>query len=236
MDVYTNLCLGPGGHIMAYPVRNNQVYNMVLLHPQRPNINHEAAESWTRRGCKQEMLDFYKDWNPLVRDLLSSIAEEDVMEWTLNSHAPLPAWHENKVVLIGDACHPMLPYVAQGAAQAIEDAAVLQCALARSSTDVTLAIGVYEQVRKARGEAVQTSAAVTRKALHLPDGPEQEQRDFDIKAASAGNGNNPDLWADPEFQQFIWGTDIMLETFIKWPEWEARVQGLHLPLQGADTY
>lgn len=221
---------------MAYPVKNNTVYNMVLLHPQKEGTDSDAAESWTRKGSKQEMLDFYKDWNPLVKDLLSYVPDDNVMEWTLNSHRPLPAWHENKVVLVGDACHPMLPYVAQGAAQAIEDAAVLQCALTKASTDVPLAVNVYEQVRKARGEAVQASAAITRKALHLPDGPEQRQRDAQIRAASQGRGNNPDLWADREFQQFIWGTDIMRETLIKWPEWKARVQGTHLHALSAVAY
>lgn len=130
----------------------------------------------------------------------------------------------------------MLPYVAQGAAQAIEDAAVLQCVLTKSSTDVTQAIEVYEQVRKARGEAVQASAAITRKALHLPDGPEQRERDQKIRDASSGKGNNPDLWADKEFQQFIWGTDIMRDTLIKWPEWQARAAGTHLPALSAVAY
>jgi salicylate hydroxylase len=156
---------------MAYPVKNNQVYNMVLLHPERAHVSDEEAESLTRIGEKKKMEGFYKEWCPEVRRLLSYVPEGQFMEWTLNSHAPLPSWMENKVVLIGDACHPMLPYVTQGAAQAIEDAAVLQCVFAKSSADVPLALQIYEQVRKARGEAVQGSAAVTRKALHLPDGP-----------------------------------------------------------------
>lgn len=134
------------------------------------------------------------------------------------------------------AHHCPQPYVAQGAAQAIEDAAVLQCVLAKSSTDVPLAIDVYEQVRKARGEAVQSSAAITRKALHLPDGPEQQERDRKIKEAAQGRANNPDLWADKEFQQYIWGTDIMQETFIKWPEWKARAEGTHLHALAAVMY
>lgn len=104
--------MGPGGHIMAYPVKNNTVYNMVLLHPEHKSpMNAAEAESWTRHGSKAEMMDFYKEWCPEVRNLLSYVPEGEVMEWTLNTHAPLPAWHENKVVLIGDACHPMLPYV-----------------------------------------------------------------------------------------------------------------------------
>lgn len=139
------------------------------------------------------------------------------MEWTLNSHRPLSSWHENKVVLIGDACHPMLPYVAQGAAQAIEDAGVLQCVLAKSSTNIPLALEVYESVRKARGEAVQSSAFTTKKALHSPDGPEQRERDAKIANASQGlGGENPDLWADTTFRDFMWGVDVRKDTITRW--------------------
>ncbi|GAB7346252.1 hypothetical protein MBLNU457_4981t1 [Dothideomycetes sp. NU457] len=228
--------MGPGGHIMAYPIKNNTVYNMVLLHPEKPHVNHEEGESWTRKGDKQEMLDFYKDWCPEVRNLLSYVPDGDVMEWTLNGHRPLPSWHQNKVVLIGDSCHPMLPYVAQGCAQAMEDGAVLACVLAKSSTDVPLAVDIYEQVRKARGEAVQSSAGVTRKALHLPDGPEQQERDRKIGEAGSGKADNPDLWADKSFQEFIWGTDIMKDTLVRWPEWKARAEGTHLHALGAMMY
>lgn len=206
---------------------------MVLLHPQKTPDSQQAAaeESWTRKGDKKEMLDFYKAWTPEVQNLLSYVPDGDVMEWTLNSHTPLPSWIENKVVLIGDASHPMLPYVAQGAAQAIEDAGVLQCVLAKSSTDIPLALAAFESVRKARAEAVQGSAASTRKALHLPDGAAQRERDEQIQRAGNGNGKggeNPDLWADTTFQQFIWGVDVMRDTIVRWPEHRARAAGSHL--------
>ncbi|KAK5128204.1 hypothetical protein LTR85_002871 [Meristemomyces frigidus] len=228
--------MGPGGHIMAYPVKNNTVYNMVLLHPEKPNVDHQEGESWTRQGDKKEMLDFYKDWCPEIRNMLSYVPEGDVKEWTLNSHQPLPSWVENKVVLIGDACHPMLPYVAQGAAQAIEDAGVLQCVLAKSSTNVPLALHIYEEVRKARAEAIQGSAAATRKALHLPDGPEQQERDRKISQAGKGEGENPDLWSDTSFQEFMWGTDVMRDTIVRWPEYKARAEGTHLHALAAVAY
>lgn len=190
--------MGPGEHIMGYPIKNNTVYNMVLLHPQKPGDPNE--ESWTSKGDKKEMLSFYHDWDDLVRSLLSYVPDDEVMEWTLNSHFPLPSWVENKCVLMGDACHPMLPYVAQGAAQAIEDAGVLTCALSLTDS-VPTALAVYESVRKERAERIQNSAAVTRKALHLPDGEEQRKRDEAIR----GSGKNPDLWADPSWQEFMWG-------------------------------
>jgi len=105
--------MGPGGYIMAYPIKNNTVYNMVLLNPAKQKSKkgegEEEEESWTSKGDKREMMAFYSEWNDTVRDLLSYVPEGEVMEWTLNSHSPLPTWIENKCVLIGDACHPMLP-------------------------------------------------------------------------------------------------------------------------------
>jgi salicylate hydroxylase len=194
--------MGPGGHIMAYPIRNNAVYNMVLLHPAKPF--QENDENWTSKGDKKEMVDFYKDWNATVRELLSYAPDGEVMEWSLNLHRPLPSWVENKCVLVGDACHAMLPYVAQGAAQAIEDAAVLTCALSLT-VDVDLALQVYELVRKDRGELIQSSALETRRVLHLPDGPAQRERDEAFAASSKADARNPDLWVDRSWQDFMWG-------------------------------
>lgn len=223
--------MGPGGHIMAYPIKNNTVYNMVLLHPQKPSQGND--ESWTTKGDKKEMMDFYKDWNPLVRSLLSYVPDGEVMEWTLNSHRPLPRWVENRCVLVGDACHPMLPYVAQGAAQAIEDAGVLACALSlinsSSQSSIRTALEVYESIRKDRGEKIQNSAAETRKVLHLPDGAEQRKRDEAIRRSTVGgNGRNPDLWADSEWQDFMWGVDVMRDCVENWEKWVAKVEGRHL--------
>ncbi|KAH0280801.1 FAD/NAD(P)-binding domain-containing protein, partial [Aureobasidium melanogenum] len=123
-----------------------------------------------------------------------------------------------------------------GAAQAIEDAGVLQVVLNKSSTDIGLAINIYEQVRKARGEAVQASASELRTALHLPDGLEQKERDDKIRLAGQGKGNSPDLWADKDMQQWLWGTDIMKETLLKWSEWRARVKGTHTSSLNAVAY
>jgi salicylate hydroxylase len=111
---------------MAYPLRSHQLYNMVLLHPARSDVE----ESWTSTGPRSHMDEFYLSWSPTVRKLLSLVEEQDIPEWTLRIHKPLGSWVEGAVALMGDACHPTLPYVAQGAAQAVEDAAVLAAVLA----------------------------------------------------------------------------------------------------------
>lgn len=99
-----------------------------------------------------------------------------------------------KVVLMGDACHPMLPYIGQGAAQAVEDAAVLALALNQLSEtdDTSVFLKAYEIARKTRTEKVVSSADVTRTVLHLPDGPAQQERDAKFGAVARG-GDNPDL-------------------------------------------
>lgn len=93
---------------------------------------------------------------------------------------------------------------------------------------IPAAIKVYEEVRKDRGEKIQASAATTRQALHLPDGKEQQQRDEKIRAAGRGEGQNPDLWADSSWQDFMWGTDVMKDTVTKWDELLSRAEGHHI--------
>lgn len=79
--------MGPDGHIMAFPIKNNQAYNMVLLHPQKPDV--KRTESWTHKGDRKEMMAFYQDWNDIVRDLLTYVPNGEVNEWTLNTYRPL---------------------------------------------------------------------------------------------------------------------------------------------------
>ncbi|RYP48688.1 hypothetical protein DL768_005468 [Monosporascus sp. mg162] len=209
--------MGPGGHVMAYPLRGNTAYNLVLLHPAKPagRAARTADDSWTSKGDREEMLAFYRCWSPAVRRWLQH-ADHDILEWTLYVYPEIPRWTQGIVALIGDACHPMLPYVAQGAANAMEDAAVLATTLT-CTADVRLALRVYELVRKHRGERIAASASATAMTLHLPDGPEQRKRDEAIVNASKG-GDHPDKWGNTRWQDFMWGVDIMRETVENWDE------------------
>ncbi|OQE26651.1 hypothetical protein PENSTE_c005G10326 [Penicillium steckii] len=204
--------LGPGRHIIAYPVRNHDLYNVVLLHPDR----HEVEESWTTKGSKQEMIDHYAGWDPIVRKLIDLVVEDEVLEWKLCLHRPLKTWIRGPIALIGDACHPMLPYVAQGAAQAVEDAAALGILLSgiTSQHEIPSALQVYEKTRKQRAETVQQSGTENRIALHLPDGPEQLARDAQFQASATGS--NPDKWNDRQTQNFLWGWDAEQVAFDAW--------------------
>lgn len=108
-----------------------------------------------------------------------------------------------------DISHPMLPYVAQGAAQAVEDAAVLGIVLSKISSkdEIPTALKAYELARKERAERVQNTAGNTRTVLHMEDGEEQLKRDQAFANVALG-GENPDPWGDPAAQKFLWSFDV----------------------------
>ncbi|OJK02363.1 hypothetical protein ASPACDRAFT_41187 [Aspergillus aculeatus ATCC 16872] len=207
--------LGPNRHIIAYPVRNHELYNVVLLHPD----SHGVEESWTTKGSKQAMIDNYRGWDSRVTKLIDLVPDDEVLEWKLCLHAPLKTWIRGNVALIGDACHPMLPYVAQGAAQAVEDAAALGILLSTipSRAAIPAALRAYEQSRKSRAETVQQSGSENRITLHFPDGPDQIARDEQFRT-SLTSGSNPDRWSDRETQRRLWGWDAEKAALDVWNE------------------
>lgn len=108
------------------------------------------------------------------------------------------------------------PYIAQGAAQAVEDAAALGILLSniRSRREISSALQVYERSRKQRAETVQQSGSENRITLHLPDGPEQKARDEQFRSSTTGA--NPDKWSDRETQEFLWGWDAEKAALDAW--------------------
>jgi len=154
--------LGPGRHCVAYPIDGGRHLNLVVTapaaEPRRRVVDPSAA---------------YAGWHPVVRDLLGRAGPIECRP--LYDRPPGPAWQRGRVVLLGDAAHPMLPFTAQGAAQAIEDAATL----ARCLDDFPR----YEAVRRPRAERVAESARAGLHRYHLPDGPEQRQRDRALASA-----------------------------------------------------
>jgi len=127
-----------------------------------------TKESWTDRGEVADVLARYEGWHPMVRGLIEAFPETYI--WALHDRDQLPQWSDGRVTLLGDACHPMLPMMAQGAAQAIEDGAALASLLAATPDDVPGALKRYEAVRKPRASRLQELSRANRVRFHLPDG------------------------------------------------------------------
>ena len=170
IPVEAQVWMGPGRHFVHYYVQEERLLNWVAL------VEHDTwqRESWTDRGEVADALAAYEGWHPQIRRIVESVDETFV--WALFDRAPLERWSSGRVTLLGDACHPMLPFMAQGAAQAIEDGAALAACLA-GTPDVEAAFRRYEAVRLPRASKIQSLSAQNKVRFHLPDGPEQEERD-----------------------------------------------------------
>jgi len=155
--------LGPGRHCVAYPIDGGRRLNLVVTAP--------AAGPPGRRAV--DPLAGYAGWHPVVRGLIGLAGP--IEHRPLYDRPPMPAWQRGRVALLGDAAHPMLPFTAQGAAQAIEDAVTL----ARCSDDLPR----YEALRRPRAERVAASARAGLTIHHLADGPEQRHRDRALASA-----------------------------------------------------
>ena len=204
--------IGEKRHIIAYPVSSKTIYN---LSTTQPDVNFASAPSatYTTKASKKAMLDVFGDYCPMVQRMLDLVPEGEVCEWKLRVHAPLPTWILGSTALVGDACHPTLPHLAQGAAQAIEDAAVLGVVLARlPDTDpkaINKALQIYEMVRKERAEVLVEWAAESGRKMHLGAGKAKEERDKQFAALKQGKGPMPDKWADADTQKVLYGFDCI---------------------------
>jgi salicylate hydroxylase len=165
------LWIGPGHHLVHYPVCAGRYVNLVAFAP----AGDYSVESWTATATVQEFLSEFADWDDRLVDLIRAAGTPG--RWALLDRAPLARWSAGNVTLLGDAAHPMFPFFAQGAAQAIEDAAVLARCLADDLDEPARALRRYESLRIPRTSRLQEVSHARSLINHLPDGPEQEARD-----------------------------------------------------------
>lgn len=169
------LWLGPAHHFVHYPISGGQLINIVAFAP----AGDWRDESWLAEGTIEDMLHEFRDWDQRLHELI--VSASDTKRWALYDRAPLDKWTEGRITLLGDAAHAMFPFFAQGAAQAVEDAAVLALCLRNASPDsVTEALQLYEEIRKPRTTEVQLASRGREVRNHLPDGPAQQQRDLEF--------------------------------------------------------
>jgi salicylate hydroxylase len=161
MNVGTNW-VGPGGHVVHYPVRGGHLLNFVGLLER----DDWRVESWTVQGSKDEFANDFRNWHSDIHDTIR--AGDTPYKWALFARPPMPAWTKGRVTLLGDACHSMLPMLAQGAVMALEDGLVLGRCVKKYGVEPA-ALHAYEAARRERANRAVSGSAENAKRFHNPD-------------------------------------------------------------------
>jgi salicylate hydroxylase len=147
------LWLGPGRSFLLYPVARGRLINMVAFVP----TDTDSEESWSAPGDLKALAAEYAGWDKPVQDTINSL--DETFRWGIYDRALLPYWSTRRITLMGDAAHPMVPHVGQGAGQSIEDGFTLAVLLEGcSADDVADRLKVYEALRRERTGNVQALA------------------------------------------------------------------------------
>lgn len=152
--------VGPGGHAVHYPLRAGKLLNFVGLRER----GDWTVEGWNVRGTTEEMARDFAGWHDDVHAIIGRI--ETPYKWALALRPALPAWSVGRCTLLGDACHPMVPFLAQGAVMALEDGMVLARCLEKYVSDHQTALMRYEAVRLQRANAVAAASSGMIPRLH----------------------------------------------------------------------
>ncbi|KAL6714819.1 hypothetical protein ACLMJK_007079 [Lecanora helva] len=211
-----NYWLGPSGHVVCYLLQGGGLYNIVLICPDNmPEMLNTA------KADIQEMRDFFAKWDPRLKLLLGMVQE--TMKWRLMNSEEMDSWSHpsGKFALLGDACHATLPYLAQGAAQAVEDGAVLGALMSRieDRSQISDIITIYERLRKDRTTRVVKGSTALRDIFHMVDGERQQERDRQLTEQEPFEGY-PNPWADPVFQEWLFGYDAFAEVDKAWKRYK----------------
>jgi salicylate hydroxylase len=153
--------IGPGAHVVHYPVHGGEYMNFVGAVER----NDWRVESWTAQGTTAECANDFRGWHEDVHRMIDNIATP--FKWALMGRPPMTRWTVGRATLLGDACHPTLPMLAQGAVMAIEDGIILARALA-AHADVETALTRYQSARQDRTGRVVLGSADNAKRFHNP--------------------------------------------------------------------
>jgi salicylate hydroxylase len=156
--------MGPGRHVVSYPLRDGRALNIVAVQERKA----WAAESWTQADDPANLRAAFADFGPSVRAMLARVEQPRL--WGLFRHPVAPLWHQGHLALLGDAAHPTLPFLAQGASMALEDAWVLADELARCDT-VPAGLAAYQLRRKTRVTRVIAAANGNAWKYHIRPAP-----------------------------------------------------------------
>jgi salicylate hydroxylase len=178
--------LGPRGTIVLYPMRGEDLIN-VVCHRDDEGYRHE---SWIAECSREEVLGQYAGWHESLLRLFA--AADTWYKWALYDRDPIPEWTRGRVTVLGDAAHPMLPYLGQGACQAIEDGAVLAAALSAEASHPLRGLARYERTRRPRASRVVLASRERGLSNHLTSRWDIWRRDLSIAWRRHVNRRDPE--------------------------------------------
>lgn len=152
--------VGPGGHVIHYPLHGGALMNFVGIVER----DDWQIESWTQKGAHAECHADFRGWHDDVHELIRNV---DVpYKWALMARDPMPTWSSGRVTLLGDACHPTLPFLAQGAVMAIEDGYIVARCIEKYEADLALALKAYEAARIERTTSIVLRSTESGRLFH----------------------------------------------------------------------
>lgn len=189
--------MGPKGHVVTYYVKGGAMVNIVAV----SESGDWVEESWNVKSSQAELLAGFENWHPDVVRLFERTNPNEIYKWGLFDRDPMDRWSKGDVTLLGDAAHPMLPFLSQGAAMAIEDAYVLAEALDHfGPIQLGAALDAYEAERRPRTARVQLEARERGRTYHLSSAEELRERDLAFQREQARNPNAVGIKAEWVYQ------------------------------------
>ncbi len=164
MGQVMSVWMGPGQHVVCYYLRGGALLNFVGL----VETEEISEESWTAKFPWERLKGDFEGWHEDIQAVIDSVDKDSCFRWSLYYRPPIATWSTRRATLLGDAVHATLPYLAQGAAMAIEDAAVLTRAL-QSTDSVADALQLYERNRIDRTSRIVTGSNANRTLFHMRD-------------------------------------------------------------------
>jgi salicylate hydroxylase len=154
--------MGPGGHVVCYYLRGGALLNFVgILETE------ESEESWTMKFPWERLKADFEGWHPAIQTIIDAVDRDQCYRWSLHNRPPVRNWSTRRATLLGDSAHATLPYLAQGAAMAIEDGAVLARAL-RQAPSIAEGLDLYQRNRVDRTARIVEQSTQNRRLFHLP--------------------------------------------------------------------
>jgi salicylate hydroxylase len=199
--------IGPEGHAVGYPLRGGELYNIIIDITHATDLGEPVREGeWKSQADNSELVGRFKDWCEPVKKVCGLTGQ--YLKWKLADFDQLERWvhPDGKAVLLGDSCHPMMPYMAQGAAQATEDAACLSAVLEHFD-DLREALKAYQKQRLPRATNVARNTRILQQWWHLHDGAMRDKRDEMMRH---NNAENPMFWGYSERKDWLFGYDARL--------------------------